>query len=268
VSLDPLREISACAVLRLAGAVERRPGRWAPCPSCGADDARGAVLAAEGYDVWRCLRCGTRADAIGTAALLATGRRDAGGDWQAVACWAADQGWVSADGAAAPPPPPLRSVTWRGALRVLPVPPVDLGPDDGDRWTAAVLAVEVAEAERAAWRWLDEQIGEGARCTVARPSDDDYDAALSRLAERRHNVSEAAAHAEALVRESVQVERDHRGPVSAVWARLLRSQAYRARWRTLTTDEQIEVPAGLAGRTNTRPRPAGQIGAKGGRRQP
>lgn len=263
MSLDELRQLSACAVLRLVGAEERRPGRWAPCPACGADDARGTVLARDGYDVWRCLRCDARCDAVSTAALLSTGSRKAAGDWQAVARWAADQGWVSADGAALPPPPPVRSVTWQGWLRVLPAPPVELGPDDGDRWVAAVLAVEVAQAEVAAWRWLDEQCGEAPREGLERLSDDDYDAALSWVGERRRSASRAVSVADALVWESVQIERDHRGPVSAAWARLLRQQAYIARWSTLTTAEQIEVPAALAGRTNTRPRPAGQIGAKG-----
>lgn len=106
--LDRLRALTPAEALRRAGAAERGRGRWGPCPACGDDRRRGAVLVSA--RAWTCQVCHASGDAIATAAILATGDRRARGDWGAVVTWAETHGWITDDGIAVPPPPPVETV--------------------------------------------------------------------------------------------------------------------------------------------------------------
>lgn len=106
--LDRLRAITPREALRRAGAEERSRGRWGPCPSCGDDRRRGSILVSDRR--WTCQVCREGADAIGTAAILATGDARAGGDWGAVVAWAEAHGWITDDGITVPPPPKTETV--------------------------------------------------------------------------------------------------------------------------------------------------------------
>lgn len=115
-ALDRLRALTPTEALQRAGAEHRGRGRWGPCPACGDDRSRGILLVSS--RAWTCQSCRASADAIGTAALLATGDRRAGGDWSAVATWAEVHGWITDDGITVPPPP--KTETIRGTLPAYP----------------------------------------------------------------------------------------------------------------------------------------------------
>lgn len=79
--------------------VKRR--RFAPCPSCGADDRHRGVVTAYAK-TWAC-RCGGGNMVQLVGAVLATE------DWGVIRAWFADRGWCSSDGrerATWSPPPP------------------------------------------------------------------------------------------------------------------------------------------------------------------